>query len=83
MEDAYLCELDSTSNPSHIVKLNVGGCRFTTTVSTLTAAGGYFESLFSGRWKQHLTEVGLGGLQAAASSPTPTSGLVGHPQQQL
>jgi hypothetical protein len=46
------------SNPSHIVKLNVGGCKFTTTVATLTCVGGYFESLFSGRWKQHLTEVG-------------------------
>jgi hypothetical protein len=61
MEEAsYLSDLNS-SNPSQIVKLNVGGCKFTTTVATLTCVGGsYFDALFSGRWKQHLTEVGFG-----------------------
>lgn len=43
---------------SAIVKLNVGGCKFTTTVGTLTAVPcSYFDALFSGRWKQHLTDV--------------------------
>lgn len=59
MEEAsYLADLNC-SNPSHIVKLNVGGCKFTTTVATLSSvSGSYFDALFSGRWKQHLTEVG-------------------------
>jgi hypothetical protein len=58
MEEAsYLSDLNC-SNPTGIVKLNVGGCKFTTTVATLTCvAGSYFDALFSGRWKQHLTEV--------------------------
>jgi len=51
------------SNPSQIVKLNVGGCKFTTTVATLTCVGAsYFDALFSGRWKQHLTEVRSAGV---------------------
>lgn len=51
------------SNPSQIIKLNVGGCKFTTTVATLTCVGAsYFDALFSGRWKQHLTEVRSAGV---------------------
>lgn len=63
MEEAsYLSDLNC-SNPTGIVKLNVGGCKFTTTVATLTCvAGSYFDALFSGRWKQHLTEVRSAGV---------------------
>ena len=49
-------ELTSTS----IVKLNVGGVRYATSVATLCAAqGSYFDVLFSGRWQQaSLTDEG-------------------------
>lgn len=51
-----------------IVKLNVGGHKFTTTVSTLVGEGGYFAALFSGRWRSLLTEVGVE-LELTAWSP--------------
>eukprot|EP00879_Flechtneria_rotunda_P018724 GHRR01019649.1.p1 GENE.GHRR01019649.1~~GHRR01019649.1.p1 ORF type:complete len:106 (-),score=5.93 GHRR01019649.1:136-453(-) len=42
-----------------IIKLNVGGVRYSTSLATLTAAeNSYFDALFSGRWQQHLTEEG-------------------------
>lgn len=75
---SYLTELDC-SNPSHIIKLNVGGCKFTTTVATLSSvAGSYFDALFSGRWKQALTEVGgragrKAVLRQLSTSLTPSS----------
>jgi hypothetical protein len=81
---SYLTELDC-SNPSHIIKLNVGGCKFTTTVATLSSvAGSYFDALFSGRWKQALTEVGKAGgrkavLDHVSTGLTPSSS---RPEQQ-
>lgn len=43
-----------------IVKLNVGGVRYATSIATLTAAeNSFFDVLFSGRWSQtQLTEEG-------------------------
>ncbi|KAI8471531.1 MAG: hypothetical protein J3K34DRAFT_231311, partial [Monoraphidium minutum] len=45
--------------PQNIVKLNVGGSRYTVGISTLTCAeSSYFDILFSGRWSSQLTEEG-------------------------
>lgn len=42
-----------------IIKLNVGGVKFTTSLTTLTAVPeSYFASLFSGDWQQVLTAEG-------------------------
>jgi hypothetical protein len=69
------------TSSSSIVKLNVGGARFTTTVATLTSVdSSYFSSLFSGRWKQHLTEVrggwvvGLGAPLGSSCTPMAAAG---------
>ena len=50
---------DEGLEPTKIIKLNVGGVRYATSVATLTAAEhSYFQALFSGRWQQNLTEDG-------------------------
>ena len=42
-----------------IIKLNVGGVKFTTSLTALTAVpASYFVSLFSGDWQQVLTAEG-------------------------
>ncbi len=42
-----------------LVKLNVGGMKYTTSLATLTAVpGSYFTSLFSGDWELMLTGDG-------------------------
>lgn len=42
-----------------LIKLNVGGTKYTTSMATLTAVtGAYFNSLFSGDWQQVLTAEG-------------------------
>lgn len=42
-----------------LVKLNVGGIKYTTSLATLTAVPeAYFSSLFSGDWQQVLTAEG-------------------------
>lgn len=44
---------------NRIVKLNVGGVRYATSLATLTAAeNSFFDVLFSGRWQRHLTDDG-------------------------
>jgi len=50
---------DAEMERNKVVKLNVGGFKFQTSLATLTAVeNSYFEALFSGRWKKHLTEEG-------------------------
>lgn len=47
------------ANKPSIVKLNVGGSRYTVGLATLTCAeSSYFDILFSGRWSSQLTEDG-------------------------
>lgn len=48
-----------TQDPAKLIKLNVGGVRYATSVATLSAAeNSFFDVLFSGRWQQHLTPEG-------------------------
>eukprot|EP00775_Hariotina_reticulata_P006938 gene6938-7156_t len=50
---------DAVMERNKVVKLNVGGFKFQTSLATLTAVeNSYFEALFSGRWKKHLTDEG-------------------------
>jgi hypothetical protein len=43
---------------NRIIKLNVGGVRYATSVGTLSLENSYFSALFSGRWQQNLTDEG-------------------------
>jgi hypothetical protein len=43
---------------NRIIKLNVGGVRYATSVATLSLENSYFSALFSGRWQQNLTDEG-------------------------
>jgi hypothetical protein len=52
-------QLSTAGATNGIVKLNVGGTRYTVGLATLTGAeSSYFEALFSGRWQQALTDDG-------------------------
>ncbi|KAL9102805.1 MAG: hypothetical protein Q9163_002083 [Psora crenata] len=47
----YSSDREKSPSPDDIITLQVGECRFTVKVSTLTLGSGYFSAAFSGHWR--------------------------------
>ena len=54
-----MADASSTMELNKVVKLNVGGVKYSTSLATLRAVeNSYFTALFSDRWDRHLDEHG-------------------------